>query len=141
SGLSPSGQIQDQIIPVTAALLMAEWLAHPRISVLSLVALPLETQATVVDGEVRSEYVAPSAAIGARVSLFSFDVFRESAMELQLALMGGRTLGSVSGDRFFPLVAGRLHFHTGEGFTLYLGNGYAFAEGTHSVIYGIGHRF
>jgi hypothetical protein len=141
SMLTPSGEIQDKIIPVTAALIMAEWLAHPRLSILSLVALPLEAQSTVVDGEVREEYVAPSAAAGLRFSLFSFDVFRESALELQASAMVGRTVGSLSGDRFYPLVAGRLHFHTGSGFTLYLGNGYAFAEGTHSVLYGIGHRF
>lgn len=139
--LTPSGEVRDEIIPVTAALLMAEWLAHARFSVLSMVALPLEAQATVVDGEVREEYVAPSIALGVRGSLFSFDIFRESALEFQLAAMVGRTLGSISGDRFYPLVAGRLHFHTDEGFTLYVGNGYAFAEGTHSVLYGIGHRF
>lgn len=139
--LTPSGELKDEIIPVTAAMLMAEWLAHPRFSVLTLFALPLEPQATVVDGEVREEYVAPSLALGVRGSLFSFDVFRESAMELQLAAMAGRTLGSLQGDRFYPLVAARLHFHTAEGFTLYLGNSYAFAEGTHSVLYGIGHRF
>lgn len=141
SMLTPVGEIQDKIIPVTAALIMAEWLAHPRLSVVGLVALPLETQSTVVDGEVREEYVAPSLAVGLRFSAFSFDVFRESALELQIAAMAGRTAGSLSGDRFYPLVAGRLHFHTGSGFTLYLGNGYAFAEGTHSVLYGIGHRF
>jgi hypothetical protein len=141
SMLTPSGEIQDKIIPVTAALIMAEWLAHPRLSVLTLVALPLEAQSTVVDGEVREEYVAPSAAAGARFSVFSFDVFRESVLEVQAAAMVGRTVGSLSGDRFYPLVAGRLHFHTRSGFTLYLGNGYAFAEGTHSVLYGIGHRF
>lgn len=138
---TPTGGVDSQVIPVTAALFMAEWLALPRLSMLTLVGIPLETQSTVVDGELRDEYVAPSAALGARVTLFSFDIFRESALELQLACLGGRTLGSLSGDRFYPLVASRLHFHTGEGFTLYLGNGYAFAEGTHSVIYGIGHRF
>ncbi len=141
SMLTPSGEIQDKIIPVTAALIMAEWLAHPRVSALSLVALPLEPQATVVDGEVREEYVAPSIALGARFSAFSFDVFRESALELQIATLAGRTMGSLRGDRFYPLIAGRLHFHTGSGFTLYLGNAYAFAEGTHSLLYGIGHRF
>lgn len=139
--LTADGQVRDQIIPVSAALLMAEWLIIPRLSVIGLVALPLETQATVVDGEARQEFVAPSAAAGARLSLFSFDVFKESAVEMQLAAMVGRTLGSLGGDRFYPLVAARLHFHTSSGFTLYLGNGYAFAEGTHSVIYGIGHRF
>lgn len=138
---TPTGGVDSQVIPVTAALFMAEWLALPRLSMLTLVGIPLETQSTVVDGELREEYVAPSAALGARVTLFSFDIFRESALELQLACLGGRTLGSLSGDRYYPLVASRLHFHTGEGFTLYLGNGYAFAEGTHSVIYGIGHRF
>lgn len=141
SRLTPSGELRDEIIPVTAALLMAEWLAHQRISVVSLFALPLEAQTTVKDGELREEYVAPSLALGVRGSLFSFDVFRESAMELQLAAMAGRTLGSLDGDRFYPLVAARLHFHTAQGFTLYLGNSYAFAEGTHAVLYGIGHRF
>lgn len=138
---TPTGGVDSQVIPVTAGLFMAEWLALSRLSILTLVGIPLETQSTVVDGEVREEYVAPSVALGPRLTLFSFDIFRESALELQVACMAGRTLGSIRGDRYYPLVAGRLHFHTGEGFTLYLGNGYAFAEGTHSLIYGIGHRF
>jgi hypothetical protein len=136
-----SGKVENKIVPVTAALLMAEWLFHRRFSAIGLFTLPLETQKTVENGQVREEYVAPSLALGVRGSLFSFAIFRESAMELQVALLAGRTFGSLEKDRFFPLAAGRLHFHTHAGFTLYLGNAFAFAKETHVLLYGIGYRF
>ena len=141
SVLTEEEDVQDKLVPVGTALMMAEWLATSHFSVIGAFFLPLETQTTIIDGELREEFVAPAAALGGRFSLFSLSVFRNTVVELQLAGLLARTLGSVAGDRFFPIVATRIHFRTDEGFTLYLGNSYSFAENTGSVIYGIGHRF
>ena len=80
---------------------MLEYLAHPRISVIHIFNLPLTTQKTVVDGQLREEFVAPSVALGARVTALSFEVFAESHLELQFAALAGFTLGSRSGDVVF----------------------------------------
>ena len=139
--LAKSGRVESEIIPVTSALLMLEYLAHPRISVIQLFNLPLTTQKTVVDGQLREEFVAPSVALGARVTALSFEVFAESHLELQFAALGGFTLGSRSGDVVFPLAASRIHFSNGSGFALYLGTAFAFRKDTVALLYGIGHRF
>lgn len=139
--LTETDEIGDEVIPVSAALLMGEWMLHPSVSVVGLVSLPLEAQTTVSDGQLRQEFVAPSFSLGARVTFLSVPMTRRSVLELQLAAAAGRTVGSPTGDRFFPLVASRVHFHTHEGFTLYLGGATAFGENTTAAIYGIGYRF
>lgn len=139
--LAKSGRVEREIIPVTSALLMFEWLAHSRVSVLSMFILPLTTQKTVVDGQLREEFVAPSIALGARVTALSFEVFAASHLELQVAALAGVTLGSSSGDVVFPLGAGRVHFSNPGGFALYLGTAFAFRKDTVALLYGIGHRF
>jgi hypothetical protein len=136
-----AGRIEEQIVPVTSALFMIEWLLHDRLSVLTLFNLPLTTQKTVVDGMIQEEFVAPSVALGLRVSALRFDVFAGSRLELQLAALGGVTVGSSSGDQVFPLAAGRLHFASSGGFALYLGGAFAFQRDTVAILYGIGHRF
>jgi len=136
-----AGRIEEQIVPVTSALFMIEWLVHDRLSVLSLFNLPLTTQKTVVDGMIQEEFVAPSVALGLRVSALRFDVFAGSTLELQLAALGGVTVGSSSGDQVFPLAAGRFHFASSGGFALYLGGAFAFQRDTVAILYGIGHRF
>lgn len=136
-----AGRIEEQIVPVTSALFMVEWLLHDRLSVLTLFNLPLSTQKTVVDGMIQEEFVAPSVALGLRVSALRFDVFAGSRLEVQLAALGGVTVGSSSGDQVFPLAAGRLHFASSAGFALYLGGAFAFQRDTVAILYGIGHRF
>lgn len=136
-----SGSVDGEVIPVSSALLMTEWLFMPQLSLVGLATLPLEEQAVLVDGELRYEFAAPSLALGVRGTLYGFQAFWDSTVELQLAAFGGRTLGSSSGDRFFPLLAGRLHVRTREGFALYIGGAYAFERVTAALIYGIGHRF
>ncbi len=139
--VTPSSEIGDEAIPVSSALLMGEWLASERWAALLLFNLPLEAQSTLRDGQLTQEFVAPSLALGARFSVFGLKLLGSSRVELQLAAMAGRTLGSPSGDRFFPLGAARIHFHTRAGFTLYVGSASAFSENTTAIIYGIGHRF
>lgn len=136
-----AGRIEEQIVPVTSALFMVEWLLHDRLSLLTLFNLPLTTQKTVVDGMIQEEFVAPSVALGLRVSALRFDVFAGSRLEVQLAALGGVTVGSTSGDQIFPLAAGRFHFASSGGFALYLGGAFAFQRDTVAILYGIGHRF
>jgi hypothetical protein len=140
---SAGGLVQEQVIPVTSALLMVEWLLRERLSVLSLFNLPLTTQKKLVDGQVQEEFVAPSIALGARFSALRLQVFAASHLELQLAALAGITIGSTSasGDTVFPLAAGRIHFSNQNGFALYLGTAFAFRKDTLAVLYGIGHRF
>jgi len=139
--LAKSGHVEREIIPVSSALLMFEWLFHDRFSMLSLFNLPLTTQKTVVDGQVREEFVAPSLALGARVAALRLEVFAQSRLELQLAALCGLTLGSRSGDLVFPLAAGRIHFSNQRGFALYVGTAFALRKDTVALLYGIGHRF
>jgi hypothetical protein len=139
--VTKSGRVKEEIIPVTSALIMLEWLFHDRFSLASFFNLPLVTQKTVVDGEIREEFVAPSIALGARASALRLDVFAKSRLDLQIAALAGVTLGSSGGDTFFPLVAGRMHFSNQAGFTLYLGTAFAFRKDTVALLYGIGHRF
>lgn len=139
--ITKNGVVEEQVIPVSAALLMVEWLFHLRLSLLGLFNLPLDTQKVVIDGEAREEFVAPSLGLGVRGSALSVEVFAASRLELQLAALAGVTIGSSSGDVIFPLAAGRLHFHNQSGFALYLGGAYAFRRDTVALLYGIGHRF
>jgi hypothetical protein len=140
--VTKSGRVEEQVIPVSSALLMVEWLFHDRVSALSLFNLPLNTQKTVSsDGTARDEFVAPSLSLGMRWSPLRFDVFAASRLELQLAGLAGVTFGSSAGDLVFPLAAGRLHFSNREGFALYLGGAFAFRRDTVAIVYGIGHRF
>lgn len=141
SVVTKNGHVEQQVVPVTSALLMLEWLFHDRASVITVFNLPLTTQKTVVDGQVREEFVAPSLSLGARVSALRFDVFAASRLELQLAALAGVTIGSSAGDAVFPLMAGRLHFENRAGFALYLGGAFAFRRDTVAILYGIGHRF
>jgi hypothetical protein len=136
-----NGRLEEQVIPVSSALLMFEWLFHARFSALALFNLPLDTQKTVVDGESRDEFVAPSLSLGVRASALSIEVFAASRLELQLAALAGVSIGSSSGDVVFPLAAGRLHFANQAGFALYLGGAFAFRRDTVALLYGIGHRF
>lgn len=135
------GRVVERTIPVTSALLMVEWLARDRLSVLSLFNLPLTTQKRFVDGEVSEDHVAASIAAGVRVSAIRLRVFAESHLELQLAALAGTTIGSTGEDRVFPLLAARIHFANRAGFALYLGGAFAFRKDTLAVLYGIGHRF
>lgn len=139
--VTKSGRVEEQIIPVSSALLMVEWLFHDRLSLAGLFNLPLNTQKTVSNGMARDEFVAPSVSLGLRWSALRFDVFAASRLELQLAALGGVTIGSSAGDLVFPLAAGRLHFSNREGFALYLGGAFAFRRDTVAIVYGIGHRF
>ena len=139
--LAEDGRVREQIIPVTSALFMLEWLLHDRVSVLTMFNLPLTTQKTVVDGQAREEFAAPSIALGFRFSALRFDMFAASKLEVQLAALGGLTVGSTTGDQVFPLAAGRLHFSSNAGFALYLGGAFAFQRDTVAILYGIGHRF
>jgi hypothetical protein len=141
SVVTKSGRVEEQVIPVSSALLMVEWLFHRRLSLLSLFNLPLDTQKTVIDDQVREEFVAPSLSLGVRVSALSVEVFAASRLELQLAALAGVTIGSSSGDAVFPLAATRLHFANQQGFALYIGGAFAFRRDTVALLYGIGHRF
>lgn len=136
-----SGAVKEYVIPVTSALLMVERLLRPWLSVLSMFNLPLVTQKIIVNGEIREDYVAPSLALGARVSPLRIDIFRATRLELQVAALAAVSMGSPDGDKIFPLVAGRLHMANRDGFALYFGAAYAFKVDTIAVLYGIGHRF
>jgi hypothetical protein len=141
SVLRVSGQPKEQVVPVTSALLMIEWLMRDRLSLLGLFNLPLATQKIFVDGQIREEFNAPSVAAGVRLTAVRLDLFVDSRLELQLATLAGVTLGSRDGDKVFPMVAGRLHFANHAGFALYLGGAFAFKKDTMALLYGIGHRF
>jgi len=136
-----SGMVDSEIIPVSSALLMTEWLFMDALSAALLTTLPLEEQAVLVDGELHYEFAAPSVLLGMRWTPYGFAAFWDSTVEFQAAAFLGRTLGSVSGDVFFPLAAGRLHVRTAAGFALYIGGAFAFAKDTGALIYGAGHRF
>jgi hypothetical protein len=139
--LGKGGEVKEHVIPVTSALMMAEWLMHPRLSLLSIFNLPLVTQKIIVDGAISEQYVAPSVAAGLRFSVLRMDIFRASQLDLQVAGLGGITIGSQNGDVLFPLVAGRIHLSNRDGFALYFGSAYAFQKDTVAVLYGIGYRF
>lgn len=141
SVLRIGGQPKEQIVPVTSALLMIEWLMRDRFSLISLFNLPLATQKIFVDGQIREEFNAPSVAAGARITAVRLEVFVDSRLELQLAALAGVTVGSRDGDKIFPMAAGRLHFANHAGFALYLGGAFAFKKDTMALLYGIGHRF
>jgi hypothetical protein len=139
--LNKSGNVAREIIPVTSALIMLEWLFWRRFSLLSLFNLPLVTEKTVVDGQTREKFVAPSLATGLRFSAIRLDVFAHSKLEFQVAAMVGFTLGGTDAAPVFPMAAGRIHFSNQAGFALYLGTAFAFQKDTVGVFYGIGHRF
>ncbi len=129
------------VIPVSAALLMVEWLALPRLSVVTLFNMPLESDRRFVDGQLRESFAAPALATGVRWSPISVPVFRQARAELQLAALVGTTIGSQDEDFFFPLLAGRTHIRSRGGASIFLGASWAFAKETLAVIYGVGHRF
>lgn len=139
--IGENGAPKEQIIPVISALLMIEWLFRERASVLALANFPLGTQKVYSNGMATEDYLAPSVALGLRVSALRLTVFSASRLELQLAALGGVTIGSLDGDKLFPLAAVRLHFATQAGFALYLGSAFAFQKDTLAMLYGIGHRF
>lgn len=138
---SRRGRVDEAVIPVASALLMGEWLFSDYLALAAGASLPVEEQAVLVDGKLEYEYAAPSLMLGLRATAVGFDAFWDSHVELQAAGFLGRTLGSVSGDTFFPLAAARVHIRTTDGFSLYMGGAYTFARDTAALIYGIGHRF
>jgi hypothetical protein len=139
--LGTSGTVRSEIVPVSSALIMFEWLFHDRFSAVSLCNIPLGTQKSLKGGEVREEYVAPSLAFGARAAALRFEIFEASRLELHIAALGGVVVGHSDGPPVFPLFASRVHFANKAGFALYLGTAYAFDRDTLALHYGIGHRF
>ena len=130
------------VVPTSSVLFIAEWLLAPRWGVLGVFNLPLTTQQTVNDeGGVFLERVAPSVALGGRYSILRFDVRPRAMVELQATILAARTIGSVEGDFFFPLVGGRIHIARPSGFAMYLGSSWAFHKDTLALFYGAAHRF
>ncbi len=80
-------------------------------------------------------------AVGVRFTAVTLPVFRAARMDLQLAALGGTTIGSREGDQLFPMLAGRTHIRTHRGAAIYIGASWAFAKDTLAVLYGVGHRF
>jgi len=135
-------QLRQQVVPVTAALFLFEYLFLDRFSAALVFNLPLETQRTLAaDGTVREEYAAPVLMTGVSWAPASFELFKASRLDLQFAAQFGTTLGSELGDRVFPMATSRLHFVSKQGFALYVGASWAFQKETVALIYGIGHRF
>ena len=130
------------IVPTTSVLFIAEWLVAPRWGSLAVFNLPLTTQQTVNDaGDVFQERVAPSVALGGRYSILHFDLKPRALVELQGTILVGRTIGSIEGDFFFPMVGGRIHIARPSGFAMYLGSTWAFHKDTLALFYGAAHRF
>lgn len=128
-------------LPTTSALLLVEWLARPSLGTLFVFNLPLATQRTISDGKLLEEPAAPALALGLRWSAFGGEVREDTRAEVQLAVLGGRTLGSNLGDVFFPLVGARLHVAKRDGFTMFAGATWALIRDTAALLYGVGHRF
>jgi hypothetical protein len=135
------GRSEEPLVPVSSALFLGEFLVSERFSAVALVNLPTTSHRTLVDGDVVEDYAAPAVALGVRASPLKQLVIRGAELELQVALLVGRTINSQEGDRFFPLLTTRVHFATPDGFTLYLGGATAFVKDTTALIYGVGHRF
>ncbi len=131
--------IDQELLPTTSALFIGERLIARRWSLVGLFNLPLTPTRRVVDGELRSEFAAPSLAFGATWTPLMWGFMDKSRFEIQLALVGGGVLKP--GGDIFPLTAVRLRLLQDEGFALYLGAAFAFRVDTLALIYGVGHRF
>jgi hypothetical protein len=128
-------------VPITALGTFGEYLLHPRFSIMVQFLLPLEPDTALIDGELTLKYVAPAVSGGLRGSVASVYVMDETALEAQAFLLGGSTLGSLSGDAFYPTLGWRAHLRDEQGFSMYVGTSFAFRQNTTALIYGVGHRF
>ncbi|MEK7705785.1 MAG: hypothetical protein AAB426_12565 [Myxococcota bacterium] len=132
---------QRATLPITSVVMIAEGLVTKRLSVALFFSLPLDTKKTLEAGNIVEEPVASSLALGVGYVPAEFKLFRHSVVQLQVAAFAGRTFTSHLGDRFFPMIAGRIRFVSRQGFALYLGQAFAFHEDALALIYGIGNRF
>jgi hypothetical protein len=137
----PAGIIRQRVIPITALDAFAEYLLHPRIALMTQFLLPLEPESTLVDGELTLNYVPPAISGGFRGTAFGVEVLDGTMLETQVFLLGGTTLGNLSGDAFYPTLGWRAHLRDVKGFAMYVGTSFAFRQNTTALIYGVGHRF
>lgn len=128
-------------IPIASVVMIAEGLLTDRLSLFFFLSMPLDTKKTLAAGVIEEEPVANALALGLGYVPARFKLFRHAQVELQLGALFGRTFASHLGDRFFPMLAGRIRFVSRQGFTLYIGEAFAFGEDTLALLYGIGNRF
>lgn len=138
---NPAGIVQERVIPITGLNLFGEYLLHPRFAVMAQFLLPLEPESKLIDGELALAYVPPAISGGLRATAFYVEVMEDTTFEGQFFVLGGSTLGSLSGDAFYPTLGWRAHLGQQRGFTLYLGASFAFRQNTTALLYGVGHRF
>lgn len=134
---------ESRVLPVTSVLVLGEWLIRPRWTIAGLLNLPTGPIRVLDEsGENYSEESSAAAvAIGGAHVPFQIRVGEKSVFQPQLGLMVGRTVNHSVKDSFFPMAVGRLHLHTGEGFSMYAGAAFAGRRDTLALIYVVGHRF
>ena len=136
--------VQDsRVLPVPSVLILAEWLIRPRWTLAGLLNLPTgPIRVLSEDGLSYSEEASSAAvAIGGAYIPFQVRLNKKSLFQPQMGLMLGRSLNHSEQDTFFPLAVGRLHLHSGSGFSMYFGAAFAGRRDTLALIYGVGHRF
>ncbi len=139
--LSQAGP-QKRTVPASSALFLLEYRLWPSFGPMAMGNVPLSTVRKLNQDDVFiDEYIAIALALGVRWSPVAIALTEKATFEPQLGLLIGRTFGSTLEDRFFPLLATRMHVALTDGLCLYMGGAYSFHADTLTLLYGVGHRF
>lgn len=138
------GQDITRIVPVGSVLMLAEYLVKPRFSAAAFVNIPTGTAREFAeDGSVVEHHAAAALAGGVALAPLVLPISEQAWFKPQVGAFVGTTIRSTRERQVpvFPLAAVKLNITTNDGFTMYVGGSYAFAENTFAVLYGAGHRF
>jgi hypothetical protein len=128
-------------LPTNSALLIGEYIFFKRLGGTLIFNLPLSSQKFIVDNRIEEERASPYLGLGPRWSPLHINIFDRAFFEPQLAAFMGTLFLEDWKLKAVPVLAGRLHLSTKDGFTMYLGSFYIVGIEAMTVFYGVGHRF
>jgi hypothetical protein len=128
-------------LPTNSALLIGEYIIFKRLGGTLIFNLPLSSQKFIVDNRIEEERASPYLGLGPRWSLLRLNIFDRAFFEPQLAAFMGTLFLEDWKLEGVPVLAGRAHLSTKDGFTMYLGSFYIVGIESMTVFYGVGHRF
>ena len=133
---------EERMVAVTSVMMLGEYLVSERFSLGAALTVPTSTRRRVVKNEIVEDHAPASLALGVGFKPVVVPILEErSVFQLQLGLLGGRTIRSTRGDQFFPLLLARPAITTPSGYSMYLGAAFAFQLDTLALIYGMSQRF
>jgi hypothetical protein len=135
-------ETEQRMVAVTSVMMLGEYLFTERFAFGTALTVPTTPRRRVVDSEVVEDHAASALSIGLTYKPVVLPILEErSVFQLELGLLGGRTIRRAEGNQYFPLLLVRPAITTPDGLSMYLGSAFAFQLDTLALIYGMSQRF